>query len=49
MSSSDGTFLQQLVSPTFTDLRAIAVDKVGGLLYVLVGGALYRTELPPAP
>jgi hypothetical protein len=49
VSSSDGTFLQQLVSPTFTDLRAIAVDKVGGLLYVLVGGALYRTELPPAP
>lgn len=49
VSSSDGTFLQQLVSPTFTDLRAIAVDKGGGLLYVLVGGALYRTELPPAP
>ncbi len=47
--SPDGTFRQQLVSPTFTDLRAIAVDETGGLLYILVGGALYRTPLPPPP
>jgi len=47
--AKDGTFLQQFVSPTFTDLRAIAVDEAGGLLYVLVGGALYRTPLPPEP
>ncbi len=47
--SSDGTFLQQLKSPTFTDLRAIAVDETGGLLYVLEGGALYRTQMPAAP
>ena len=45
--SPDGAFRQQLVSATFTDLRAIAVDERGGLLYMLVGGALYRTPLPP--
>lgn len=47
--SPDGTFRQQLVSPTFSDLRAIAVDEPNQLLYVLVGGALYRTPLPPLP
>ena len=48
--SEDGTFLQQYVSPTlFTDLRAIAIDQRNRLLYVLVGGALYRTTLPAAP
>jgi hypothetical protein len=45
----DGSFKQQLVSPKFTDLRAIAVDEPNKLLYILVGGALYRTPLPPLP
>lgn len=44
--SSEGTFRKQLVSATFSDLRAIAVDEANGLLYMLVGGALYRTPLP---
>lgn len=47
--SPDGVFRQQLKSPTFTDLRALAVDEPNNLLYVLVGAALYRTQLPPAP
>ena len=47
--SLDGTFLQQWTSPTFADMRAIAVDEPNGLLYVLVGGALYRTTLPSPP
>jgi len=47
--SPDGTFKQQLVSGSFTDLRAIAVDERAQLLYILVGGALYRTPLPPLP
>lgn len=47
--SPDGTFLQQLVSPSFTDLRALAVDEPNGLLYILSGGRLYRTPLPPLP
>lgn len=47
--SLDGTFRQQWHSATFTDLRSIAVDEVNGLLYALVGGALYRTPLPPLP
>jgi uncharacterized protein YjiK len=44
--SPQGVFLQQWVSPTFTDLRAIAVDEPGGLVYILNGAALYRTPLP---
>ena len=44
--SLDGKFVQQWVSPTFTDLRSIAVDEANGLLYILVGSALYRTPLP---
>jgi hypothetical protein len=47
--SPDGTFRQQLVSPRFTDLRAIAVDEQAGLLYILNGTSLYRTPLPPLP
>ena len=45
----DGTYLQQLVSPSFTDLRSIALDEPNELLYILVGGILYRTPLPPPP
>lgn len=47
--ASDGAFRQQLVSPTFTDLRSIAVDEQARLLYILNGSALYRTPLPPMP
>lgn len=47
--SLDGTFLQQWTSATFADMRAIAVDEPNNLLYVLVGGALYRTNMPAAP
>jgi hypothetical protein len=47
--SPDGAFKQQLVSPKFTDLRAIAVDEAGRQLYILNGGALYRTPLPTLP
>jgi len=47
--SLDGAFIQQWTSPTFSDLRAIAVDEPNNLLYMLVGGSLYRTTLPPAP
>ena len=45
----DGTYLQQFVSPSFTDLRSIALDEPNELLYILVGGILYRTPLPPPP
>ena len=48
--STEGAFLQQWVSPaSFTDLRGIAVDEGNELLYILAGGVLYRTPLPPAP
>jgi len=47
--SPDGAFKQQLVSPKFTDLRAIAVDEQAQLLYILNGSALYRTPLPTLP
>ena len=45
----DGTYVQQFVSPSFTDLRSIALDEANELLYILVGGILYRTPLPPPP
>jgi hypothetical protein len=44
--SPDGEFRAQFVSRTFTDLRSAAVDADAGLLYVLVGGSLYVTEMP---
>jgi hypothetical protein len=47
--SPEGTFLQQLTSPAFTDLRAIAVDEAAGLLYILSGTTVYRTTLPASP
>ena len=47
--TQDGTYLQQLVSPSFTDLRSIAIDEANQLLYILVGGSLFLTPLPPAP
>jgi hypothetical protein len=47
--SPEGTFLQQLSSPAFTDLRAIAVDEANGLLYVLSGTTVFRTSLPASP
>jgi len=45
--SADGTFLRQVVSPQFTDLRAVAADEPATLLYVLVGDSLYQAALPP--
>ncbi len=46
----DGTFMNQAKSPTIsTDLRAITLERSTGLLYVLVGGALYRTPLLVSP
>jgi hypothetical protein len=47
VASSDGSFLRQIVSPTFTDLRAVAVDEGTGTLYVLNGDTLLRGQFPP--
>ncbi|MEX0785322.1 MAG: hypothetical protein WD939_01675 [Dehalococcoidia bacterium] len=47
--TTDGTFRQQYQSPSLTDLRAIAVDGPNRLLYMLVGGRLYRTPMPALP
>lgn len=44
----DGTFVGQAKSAKFsTDLRAINVDRNAGILYILVGGVIYRTPLLP--
>jgi len=45
--SAGGEFQAQFVSRTFTDLRSATVDAGAGLLYVLVGGSLYATGMPP--
>ena len=47
VASADGTFLRQIVSPAFTDLRAVAVDEGNGQLYVLNGDTLLKAPFPP--
>ena len=45
--SAEGAFLRQIVSPSFTDLRAVSVDEGKGLLYVLNGDTLLQAAFPP--
>jgi len=47
VASAEGEFLRQIVSPSFTDLRAVAVDEGTGTLYVLNGDTLMRAPFPP--
>ncbi len=47
IASAEGAFLRQIVSPAFTDLRAVAVDEGAGILYVLNGDTLLRAPFPP--
>lgn len=47
LASADGEFLKQIVSPSFTDLRAVAVDEGTNTLYVLNGDALLKAPFPP--
>jgi hypothetical protein len=45
--SNDGRFLRQITSPSFTDLRAVAVDEGAGIMYVLNGDTVVRATFPP--
>ena len=47
IASADGTFLRQLVSASFTDLRAVAVDEGARIIYVLNGDTLLKATFPP--
>jgi hypothetical protein len=47
VASPEGAFLRQIVSPAFTDLRAVQVDEGQGVLYVLNGDSLLRAPFPP--
>ena len=47
VASAEGAFLRQIISPAFTDLRAVAVDEGAGILYVLNGDTLLRAPFPP--
>ncbi|MEX2247896.1 MAG: hypothetical protein WEC75_14570 [Dehalococcoidia bacterium] len=47
IATPEGTFLRQIVSPAFTDLRAVSVDEGNGVLYVLNGDALLKAPFPP--
>ena len=47
VASAEGAFLRQIVSPTFTDLRAVSVDEGTGILYVLNGDTLLKAPFPP--
>lgn len=46
VASAGGEFLFQVTSPSFTDLRAVAVDEGTGTLYVLNGDTLLRAPFP---
>ena len=47
VASAEGAFLRQIVSSSFTDLRAVAVDEGKGVLYVLNGDTLLQAAFPP--
>ncbi|MDE3097521.1 MAG: hypothetical protein KGK07_16160 [Chloroflexota bacterium] len=47
IASADGQFLRQIVSPAFTDLRAVAVDEGKNIIYVLNGDTLMQAPFPP--
>jgi hypothetical protein len=47
VASAEGAFLRQIVSPAFTDLRAVAVDEGAGTIYVLNGDTLLQAAFPP--
>lgn len=47
VASAEGVFLRQIVSPAFTDLRAVSVDEGKGIIYVLNGDTLLKASFPP--
>ncbi|HEX5478080.1 MAG TPA: hypothetical protein VFY79_00015 [Dehalococcoidia bacterium] len=47
VASADGAFLRQIVSPAFTDLRAVSVDEGTSTIYVLNGDKLMKAVFPP--
>jgi hypothetical protein len=47
VASSRGEFLKQIVSPSFTDLRAVSVDEGSKVMYVLNGDTLLKAPFPP--
>jgi hypothetical protein len=47
VASAEGAFLRQIVSPAFTDLRAVAIDEGTSTLYVLNGDTLLQAPFPP--
>jgi hypothetical protein len=47
VASQDGRFLRQIVSPAFTDLRAVSVDEGAGVMFILNGDTVLRATFPP--
>lgn len=47
VASATGEFMKQIVSTSFTDLRAVAVDEGTNTLYVLNGDTLLQAPYPP--
>lgn len=47
VASADGTFLRQIVSASFTDLRGVSVDEGNRIIYVLNGDTLLQAPFPP--
>jgi hypothetical protein len=47
VASDDGRFLRQIVSASFTDLRAVAIDEGSGRMYILNGDTVLTAAFPP--
>lgn len=47
IATDDGRFIRQLVSPSFTDLRAVSVDEGTGAMFILNGDSVLRATFPP--
>jgi hypothetical protein len=46
IASAEGAFISQIVSPSFTDLRAAYVDEGTNTIYVLNGDTLLKAPMP---
>ena len=46
VATTDGTFRRQLVTNSFSDIRALAIDSAGTQLYTVAGDVLFSAPLP---
>jgi serine/threonine protein phosphatase PrpC len=47
VATDDGRFIRQIVSPAFTDVRAVVIDEGAGIMYIVNGDTVVRATFPP--